>query len=370
MSKKDACLFYRSALQLLLLSMVTTACAMDLNPRANLQPGDGTWTTGCLLSNGETLGVAMQGLSRLRIATPCPQLNVTSQYRGTGTGTLPEATEFNGILAGQIGDWSWRILGTSAVVNAFPATNTVAPPEYDGKPYGPVVSWPGMFDTLQSVYRYVLDAPPPPSGFSLYFFPEELSVDRTGKTPTQDSLVRSFYLPFDVSPQAEKNGKPRLNPAQRAYTQAFQVVCAEYMHELFFTKRLKPMNMLTHSVADGVSCTGAALLAFRSDPHFAITFAPADSLDAASAKAVAKKQNDVDHLAFLLGAKNIANLLGGDTKAITVHATDTATVLKILQLARAMLQDPVDLTYQLYPLKRVESQPAYAATSAPPASGG
>ncbi|MGH2508081.1 MAG: hypothetical protein ACRDHZ_11855 [Ktedonobacteraceae bacterium] len=367
MSKKTTRLFCRPALQLLIFSILTTACA--INPRVDLQPGDGTWTTGCWLSNGETIGVAMQGLSRLRITTPCPQLIVTNQYRGTGSETLPADAEFQEILAGRVGGWSWQLLGTAAVANVW-SRQATSPPEYNGKPYGPVVDWPDMFTTLYSVYAYVLDGTPPPSEFALKLFPASLSIDRRELTPADNPLARPFYLPFGIAPSPENNGKPRLNLAQRAYVQAFQVVCAEYMHELFFTKRLKPMNMLTHSVADAVTCTGAMLLAFHSDPHFAMTFSPANSLNVTSARAVAKKQKDVDHLAFLLGAKNIAHLLSGDTKAVTVHATDTATVLKILQLARAMLQDPVDLTYQLYPLKRAEMQPAYAATSAPPASGG
>ncbi|MGH8426984.1 MAG: hypothetical protein ACRES7_03265 [Gammaproteobacteria bacterium] len=368
MSKKTTRLFYRSALQLLIFSILTTACA--INPRVNLRPGGGTWTTGCWLSNGETIGFAMRGFSRLRIAKPCPQLIVTSQYRGTGSEVLPADAEFQEILAGRVGGWSWGLHGTATVASAW-SKLAVMPPEYNGRPYGPVVDWPDMFATLYSVYAYVLDGTPPPSEFTLKFFPVSFSIERRGLTPADNPLTRPFYLPFDIAPQpATDKGKPALGSLQQAYIYAFNTVCFEYMHELFFTMHLKSMNYFTQAAADKVTCLGAELLIMQTDPKFAMVFYPLTSTDVASAEETAKKDNDIDRWAFLIGTKNISHLLGVDKKSVTVHATDTATVVKILQLARAMLQDPVDLTYQLYPLKRVESQPAYAATSAPPASGG
>lgn len=356
-------------LQALLWLMPITACAQSVNPRLNLQPGTGTWTTGCRLSNGETLAVAMRGLERLRVATPCPQLEVSSHYRGTGIGALPENAAFHEILVGRTGNWSWRILGAKRVISAWSKQTASTPPEYDGRSHGPVVDWRGMFATLHSVYAYVLNGAPPASEFALNFFPSTMSVNRKELTSTQISLNRPFYLPFDVSPPTQKGAKPQLNPLQQAYVQAFQVICAEYMHELYFTKHLKPMNMLSHSVADAVTCTGAELLVFRSDPNFSMTFPAANSLNVAAAKKVARKNNDVDHWAFLLGTKNISHLLGADKQPVRVRATDTTTILKILRLARAMLEDPVDLSYQSYPLKRIDLQPPYAGTIMAPTPG-
>src|SRR5699024_2206445 len=74
------------------------------------------------------------------------------------------------------------------------------------------------------------------------------------------------------------------------------------------------------------------------------------------------KKKKINRYAQLIAKENVANLFNIRRKPETVKYTDghRSNLVKLLKLARAMLQKPVDFTKQpLYPLSRLGSIPAY-----------
>lgn len=343
---------------------------------ANLNKGEGTWKTSCDLSFGKSLGVAVWGKASLHIAKPCNKLKVQSQWMASGQMSkrtmVPDDQKFKKLMNGQIKNWVWNLSGTPSVVNSWTiaavpaataATNTGEQPRH-----GPRVSWPLLFSHMWAVYRYVLAENPPATQFSIHFFPSQMSIDRTVYS-ARDSISLAFFIPYDYKSYTS-GGEPvsdHLTGKQKAYMRTLQIPCFEYMHALFFSKRLKVPNLLSQSVADSVTCTALKILDLQSDPYYALTLPSVKAMRAMAEKNKVSllHQGNIDGYGIILATENMGYALGGGTKQVTIHSRDKAKLLKLLKLARAILQHPVDFTkQQLYPIKRLDSIPDYTGTSA------
>ena len=66
-----------------------------------------------------------------------------------------------------------------------------------------------------------------------------------------------------------------------------------------------------------------------------------------------------------MAVANAANALGGKEQKVTIRSGDRRKLLRLLKLARATLQKPVNFMEQpLYPLDRLDSIPANTGTDA------
>lgn len=342
---------------------------------ANLNKGEGTWKTGCDLSFGKSLGLAVWGKASLHIAKPCQKLTVQSQWIVSGQMSkrtmVSDDQKFKKLVSGQIKNWSWRLSGTPSVANSW-SMNVAASVTRNvgGQPrHGPRVSYPLLFRHMRAVYRYVLAGNPPATRLSIKFFPSQVSINRTISSSTRGSIDLTFFMPYEdkVPTSSKKSGSHYLTGKQRAYMRVLQVTCFEYMHALFFTKRLKIPNLLSQSVADSVTCTALKILDLQSDPYYALTLPSVKAMRAMAEKNKVSllHQGNIDSYGIILATENMGYALGGGTKQVTIHSRNKAKLLKLLKLARVMLQHPVDFTkQQLYPIKRLDSIPDYTGTPA------
>jgi hypothetical protein len=201
------------------------------------------------------------------------------------------------------------------------------------------------------------------------FFPDNKVLDREAHTSTHAAIVLPFYIPYRDSGTnwGSKQHSSHLDAWQSAYFVTGVAASFEYIHALFFTKRLKVPNLLGQSVAGKVIQRVVMALYSRSDPTFKLTL---PSMHAALASAEKRKKEllgrgEVDNYGGLLAVANMAHALGATDEKITIHSSDQHKLQRLLKLARAMLQKPVNFMQQpLYPLSRLQSIPDYTGTNA------
>lgn len=327
-----------------------------------------TWSVGCRLSIAKAIGTWWHGKQSWRVDTPCQELLVASHHIVATAATpkaVPDSQSFRRIAAGRVANWSWELAATPQIARDWGEyRHAGATPVTDE----PQVSWPALFKNVYDVYRYVLAAPPPKTRFSMFFFPNGNSLERTRTTPTDAAIVLPFFVPYKRKGAKWSSSSPDsyLGPWRSAYFMVNVAAGFEYIHALFFTKRLKVPNLLGQSVAGKLILQILTILDFRG-PGFEMTLPSAD----ASLKLAQKEKSDllrrgaVDKYGGLLAAANAAIALGGKTKSVTIHAGDRRKLLRLLKLARAMLQKPVNFMDQpLYPVERLDSIPDYTGTKA------
>lgn len=345
------------------------------------KPGYVNWSTGCDATNITSTSV---------VTIPCKKLVVTSYAIALGRGKkhdiyggiVPADQVFDEIESGKVADWSWKLAGTPTVArrwrSASPASVTAAPDAASAAGAG--VSWSSTFRTTYAVYRYVLAGAPPPTHFNVYLFPLDQSLSRSVTTSTRKTIVMPLYFPYYRTLFQQKSSNPVSSTVKQGHEEQLAsfftntqlgivgfTSCFEYMHALFLTKHLMVPNLLSHSVADWVTCLSLKGLIGSGSP---------EGLDIPSLKSIRAAVNKrwppprlpasrVDSYGGMLALENIAHLFGADKKSMVIHYNDRAEMLKLIRLARAMLQQPVDFTkQQLYPLNRLDSIPAYTGTSA------
>lgn len=359
--------------------LLLAGCATRPYPK----PGNVAWSTGCASTN-----TTLQGA----VTAPCKKLVVTSYVIAIGKGKkhdiyggiVPADQVFGEITGGRIANWSWKLAGTPAVVQQWraisPTSATTAPNAISV--HGPRVPWSSLFSTMHAIYRYVLAGSPPPTRFRIYLFPLDQSISRSVTTLTKNTITMPLYFPYYRSLFREKSRSPLPSSARHGQKKQFTGIflntqigvvggtsCFEYMHALFLTKHLKVPNLLSHSVADWVTCMSLQAL-IMPGPQAKFHIPSVKKIQAAlkgkwPPEHALLREDRVDNYGGMLAMENIAHLFGADTKPITISHNDHAKVLQLLKLARAMLQQPVDFTkQQLYPLDRLDSIPAYTGTSA------
>jgi hypothetical protein len=226
---------------------------------------------------------------------------------------------------------------------------------------------------MYSIYRYVLDASPPPTNFHIRFVPGDYRVERTemATTSRHGPITVSLFFPYyQKLAEARKSKMPYVSAQRDAYAMATFTSCFEYMHVLFFTGRLKSPNLLSHSIADRITCSAVMMKALSA----AGAHADQKLLSVKQMRSKIKTMRDklsqksgVYEYSELVANENISNLFGAETKPATIRFTgeNQSNLVRLLKLARAMLQQPVDLTkQQLYPLNRLKAVPAYTSTPA------
>lgn len=349
--------------------LMVTGCSAESS--ASSADNKAVWTdfsVSCHISVVTAIKNWWYGKQTMQMDTPCKKLVTRSVHRAypkqkKGVRDASSSQVFKQIAVGRFKNWSWDVSAQAPVAQSWATRRTKRQLKLDntGQGSGPRVSWPRLFRDAHSIYRYVLATQPPKTHFSLHLLPGGQPFDRTVASPARKDITLAFFIPY--FPQGENwSSHLHLDGWQTAYYAASFTVSFEYMHALFFVKKIEVPNLLTSSVAGSIILDVLPLVYWRRCPRFSLTF---PSTKAALSRVRREKSSllrkgKVDPYAGLLAAANIAHVLGNDSGEVTIHAGDHVSILRLLKLARAMLQKPVDFTKRkLYPLKRLDSIPNY-----------